>query len=423
MKLRQLIKFLPTFIRHPLIRSKLSFDQAPPEHIVFKVAESRDELEQAFRVLHDAYVGQGYMKPDPSGMRVTKYHALPTTTILIAKEATTGLVVGTVSIVRNTDMGLPLDAIFPMENLKKKYNHLAEVSSLAIRAEYRKQPEQLLWPLLRYFYNYVRNVMRIDAYVIGVHPSWHDLYTGILGFTKLEGLESAKYSFVNNAPVAAYFVDVLEQEFKFYKFYNHLPDRSNFHRYCTKLELCPKQHRFPQLRYYSVQNVVMTTENFNYFFIEKTNAIHQLSSEEKNIIQNLYPSEFYSKFIFGDNVLSIDRAQRAFRLITRFDAKLKIKSSFASDTVISVLDFSITGLKVKSSQPLPTAFELRIAVGQFDSCYVKVEVRRQTDQVYGLAIVDSDEAWSQFIEVMLGQFTDRASIETPVLNFPKIKSS
>lgn len=395
---------MPTSIRHPLLRSKLRFDSPLPQNIVFKVAESRDELEQAFRVLHDAYVGQGYMQPDPSGMRVTKYHALPTTTILIAKEITTGTVVGTVSIVRNTDMGLPLDSIFPMEEMKKKYNHLGEVSSLAIRVDYRQQPDQMLWPLLRYFYTYLRNVMRVDAYVIGVHPSWHDLYTGILGFTKLEGLESAKYNFVNNAPVAAYFVDVLEQEFKFYKFYNHLPKRSNFHRYCIQSELCPKQHLFPQLRYYSVQNIVMTAENFNYFFVQKTNAIQLLTEKEKSIIQSLYPHELYSKLIFGNNVEMLNLAPRAFRLITRFDAKIKDENLPAYGKAISVLDFSLKGLKVKAADQLPKAFDLRIAVGQFDSCFLTVEVRRQKGQEYGLAIVQSDQAWLEFINEMQSSF-------------------
>ncbi len=423
MKLRHLIKLLPTSIRHSLLRSKLTFDEAVPENIVFKVAESRDELEQAFRVLHDAYVGQGYMEPDPSGLRVTKYHALPTTTILIAKEINSGVVVATVSIFRNTEMGLPLDSIFPMDELKKKYNHLAEVSSLAIRSDYRSKPEQMLWPLLRYFYTYLRHVMRVDAYVIGVHPSWHDLYTGILGFTKLEGFESAKYNFVNNAPVAAYVVDVLEQEFKFYKFYNHLPDRSNFHRYCTQVELCKKQHKFPQHRYFSVQSLVMSAENFNYFFAQKTDAIRLLTTHEKTIIQNLYPYGLYSETIFGENGYLPHILTRPLRLTTRLDAKIKIEDSFANDSMLSVLDFSRKGLKVKSKRPLPAMVDLRIAVGQFDSCYVTAEMRWQSDEVYGFQIIAADQAWSDFIFEMQSQFSQSATLNQTALRLIKTKAS
>ena len=69
-----------------------------------KVAETREELEACFTILHDAYVASGFMKPDPSGMRVTIYHALPTTTTLCAKWE--GRVVGTISMIREGVFGV-----------------------------------------------------------------------------------------------------------------------------------------------------------------------------------------------------------------------------------------------------------------------------------------------------------------------------
>jgi hypothetical protein len=50
-----------------------------------KIADTQEELEACFTLLHDAYVGSGFMTPELSGMRVTIYHALPTTTTLCAK--------------------------------------------------------------------------------------------------------------------------------------------------------------------------------------------------------------------------------------------------------------------------------------------------------------------------------------------------
>ncbi len=46
------------------------------------------------------------MTPDPSGMRVTIYHALPTTTTLCAKIG--DQVVGTLSLIRESALGVPL---------------------------------------------------------------------------------------------------------------------------------------------------------------------------------------------------------------------------------------------------------------------------------------------------------------------------
>jgi hypothetical protein len=396
-------------MRHSFIRSHIQLGDGAPSNIVFKLAETRDELEQAFQVLHDAYVGQGYMDPHPSGMRVTKYHALPTTAVLVAKDLDTGLVVATVSIVRNTALGLPLDSIFPMEELKSKYRHLAEVSSLAIRKDYRREPSQLLWPLLRYFYKYIKDVMRVDAYVIGVNPSWHDLYKGILSFTKLDGFEASTYGFVNNAPVSAYVVNVEEQELLFYKNYAHLPTQANFYGYYKKLKLSDPQYLFPKRRYHSVQNTVMTRDLLEYFFVEKTDALELFTEKERSIIQQYYPKKGYSKLIVGNDWSSVENLRKTNRFITRFSAKMKQGDNYENDIEVTILDFSMDGLKLECSIDLPDRVELRLGIGPYDSSYIVAQVRRRYGKHYGLEILSYDRAWDEFMEAMQSQFHVMAS--------------
>ncbi len=402
--MRKIVALLPEKTRHKFIRSKIMVGEGAPAHIIFKLAETKEELEQAFRVLHEAYVEQKYMDPHPSGMRVTPYHALPTTSVLIAKDTTTGKVVATISIVRNTTLGLPLDKVFPMDDLKKKYRHLAEVSSLAIQKKYRKDPSEVFWPLLRYFYLYLRNVMRIDAYVIGVNPSWHDLYAGLLSFTKLEGFEAAEYGFVNNAPVAAYFVNVEQQLLSSYKNYSDLPNSSNFHRYCCNLPMNPEQYQFPNKRYYSVHNAVMTVEFFEHFLIRETGALSKLDDDEKRKLLQYYPRGTDAKklLVADDFILECSRTFK--RFLTRFDAKMRSGGTFQNDIEIDVIDFSAAGLKVDCNQELPEQFDLRVAVGQFDSAYLTVVKRRQRGNMYGLEILECDQAWLDFISAMRAEF-------------------
>ena len=90
--------------------------------------QTKEELEACFRLLHDAYVRRGYMKPDPSGMRVTIYHALPTTTTLCA--LFDGKVVGTISLIRESAIGFPLQRIFDLTSVRAKRGNIAEVSAL-----------------------------------------------------------------------------------------------------------------------------------------------------------------------------------------------------------------------------------------------------------------------------------------------------
>src|SRR5487761_2620007 len=84
---------LPRRMRFAVYRNMVKCDATPPDKLSLKVAETKEELGACFKLLHDAYVRVGFMKPDPSGMRATLYHALPTTTTLLAKYD--GRVVGT----------------------------------------------------------------------------------------------------------------------------------------------------------------------------------------------------------------------------------------------------------------------------------------------------------------------------------------
>ena len=90
----------------------------PPQNLVFKIAEKKEEFETAFRFLHDVYVASGLMKPDPSGIRLNAYHALPTTRTLLA--LWDGRIVGTVSIICDNPLGLPMDRIFDLSPLSKR---------------------------------------------------------------------------------------------------------------------------------------------------------------------------------------------------------------------------------------------------------------------------------------------------------------
>jgi hypothetical protein len=83
--LRKLFNILPQKRRFAVYRNFVECNPAPDERLVLKIADTKEELEACFTLLHDAYVGSGFMTPDPSGMRVTIYHALPTTTTLCAK--------------------------------------------------------------------------------------------------------------------------------------------------------------------------------------------------------------------------------------------------------------------------------------------------------------------------------------------------
>src|SRR5690349_17311843 len=78
----EILSFQPKF---RFLRRKLVLSDISKEGFTFKLASSADELDQAYRLLHDAYVKEGYMQPHPSGLRCSIFGALPYTSVLIAK--------------------------------------------------------------------------------------------------------------------------------------------------------------------------------------------------------------------------------------------------------------------------------------------------------------------------------------------------
>lgn len=73
--MRKIVALLPEKTRHKFIRSKIMVGEGAPAHIIFKLAETKEELEQAFRVLHEAYVEQKYMvrTRQACGLRLTMH--------------------------------------------------------------------------------------------------------------------------------------------------------------------------------------------------------------------------------------------------------------------------------------------------------------------------------------------------------------
>lgn len=391
------LKHLPEFIRHKKIRSQLKLGRGAASHIVIKLAETQEELEQAFKVLHDAYVDEGWMDSQISGLRMTKFHSLPMTAVLIAKDMTQNQVVGTISVIRNSPLGLPLDSVYSLHSVKAKYSNLAEISSLAIRKDYRTAPAQLFWPLIRSVIRYSRDVMHVDAYVIGVHPTRHDLYTAVLGFNPMKETSTKDYGFVKNAPVKAYIADVKQQEAWYQKKFSHLPNNCNWYKYCIQDELPAEQYQFSSPRYFAVQRPVMNESLFSYFFQEKTDTaatLHELEKKHVEIQLSLKKSFLINP---SNNVIPFRKVRKETRFNTGIQCEILLENENGLALAGKVINFSARGVAIQTESALPETMTLKVFLGPNDVSLLKVQVATKNHQIYGAKIISQDEKWNEFI--------------------------
>jgi hypothetical protein len=178
----------------------------PARDLEVKVAATRDEFEQAFRLLARQYQARGYEGPSPKLFRFTPYHALPDTATFVAKHD--AAVVATLSLVPDTAvMGLPLEEIYGPEvaRLRGEGRRLAEVTSLADQGLGHREFLQVFAALARLMCQHHLS-QGGNTWVITTHPRHAAYYRKVLGFVPLGPRRS--YPAVQGHPAEALLVDV-----------------------------------------------------------------------------------------------------------------------------------------------------------------------------------------------------------------------
>ncbi len=168
--------------------------------VQFKIASSKHELYQAFGLVYESYLESGLAVPNPYQMRITSYHLLPDTEVLVADEE--GEIVCTATIVRDGPRGLPMDAVYAdaVRPLRQQGWELAEVSCLADRRKHMTRA----FPVVSRLMSLIAQVAKqrgVDQLLAAVHPRHGRFYERYFGFTQFG--DETSYPSVRNRPAVA----------------------------------------------------------------------------------------------------------------------------------------------------------------------------------------------------------------------------
>ena len=113
-----------------------------------RIGSSAKELLAAFHLVYEQYLRSGLMKPNANRMHVTPFHLLPSTEVLVALNR--GAVTCTMSVVRDGELGLPMESVYPEEvaGLRRQGLSLAEVSCLAEKHDAMEEPQSAVFHLM-----------------------------------------------------------------------------------------------------------------------------------------------------------------------------------------------------------------------------------------------------------------------------------
>ncbi|MBI4611401.1 MAG: hypothetical protein HY726_20615 [Candidatus Rokubacteria bacterium] len=174
-------------------------DDPAVARLEFGLAGETEEFEQAFRLLHDQYVRRGFMDPHPSGWRLSLHNALPSTKVFLARAA--GRVVGTVTLIQDSRIGLPMEDVYreELEPLKDRGRRLAEASALALDPGYRASGTAILFRLFRMLLLYAAKIARLDDLCLVATPHHATVYRRWVPFREIGS--PRPYRRVNDATV------------------------------------------------------------------------------------------------------------------------------------------------------------------------------------------------------------------------------
>lgn len=170
---------------------------------VIRQAISVQELAAAYRLVHDAFVEKGYIRPQPKGIRLRATEALPQTATFIAVVGVE--VVGVQSITVDTDeLGLPSDEAFRQEidSLRVGGRRVCEATNQAVAVDYRKTAVPT--ELMRCMFAHAR-LIGCDELITTVCPG-HARFFELLGFEQVSPVRS--YSSKIDDPVVVMRVNV-----------------------------------------------------------------------------------------------------------------------------------------------------------------------------------------------------------------------
>jgi len=392
-------------------------DKPLSKKFVFKLAQTREELEACFRLLHDEYVRAGFMEPDPSGMRVTFHHALPTTSTLMCRYGKR--VVGTVSLIRENGLGFPMQRAFDLNEVIQEGGSVAEVSALAISRRFHAAKGRVVMPLLKFLYEYAEYRFNTRHLVIAVHPQHIGFYENILCFRRLSCPPVDHYDLVNGAPAVGAHLDLDKAKEWFFKKYADIPLEKNLYHYFTVAALPNGQ--FPHERLDTTIDPVMTPDLMDYLFNQQTKIFSALGINEIRLLHTIYnlPKYQYCLPPLPESVQIEDERNRAYR---RFSVKCPARLRIADDVpdsgedaiALSVYECSEKVFCAHSDRPLAVGqsgeADLELAalgMSGLECCTLPVEIvrlGRHSNRVVMLQIRDvggeQGELWLRFIRAL-----------------------
>lgn len=139
-----------------------------------RTASSRNDFRSAFGLIQRRYQASGLLTDTGTSMRIMPYHLSAASQVFVAER--NHEVVGTITLVRDGDDGLPMDTLYPeaIGNARKTSDKIGEITSLAVDP-LQASPGKIFMKLTRLLTFFAR-AQGLEYLTAVVHPRHAKFY-------------------------------------------------------------------------------------------------------------------------------------------------------------------------------------------------------------------------------------------------------
>ena len=242
------------------------------EDLSVRPARSRLELESAYARVYWGYLERAYIPAHPSQMRFSIFNALPTTVTFVS--VLRDEVIASVTLVSDTEIGLPMDEIYgdELQALRDAGRKLTEATMFADRRQrdFRRVVPMLLLLMKRVF-DYATLILEANDLCITINPHHESFYERTLLFEPVGELKA--YPSVLDNPALAKRLNLetvrekcKEKEKLWQRFFENRTPREVF------------ENRYQ-----------MMCDDLHFFFVETVPVFRDASPEQLECLQKHYP--------------------------------------------------------------------------------------------------------------------------------------
>lgn len=402
------VKYLPANVRARVVRAQFEISSLPRD-IIFKQAETVDEIKQALQLVHESYVALNYTDANPTKLHFSKFIALPTSVILIIKSKSE--VIGTMSVIPDSALGLPCDTTWNLNKYRKGGNLIGEISSLAIKKSSGLHRGKLLLPLCKMMLLFCMDTLRLDGLVMAATLEVEPFYTDVLLFEKVVEKTGQRHDLVKGNPSTCCYLPLNEKTALKYKaVYGKFDKPRNIHKFFFEDQTENIIFPDPQncIQAYLIQKNIAQAHVIR----ENQSLIASFTDVEKQIISDLdishiLPIHFEQKMLFKKKG---PRPEIRFRGWCFFAGE-------TSPTAFQFVNISQNGfsLNVKDSdRKIIIGDKLALVLhyeGKLIQCLAQVRWI-QWEYRLGCVVTETSAQWTQFVEKILDSLPDVKSRET-----------